>query len=300
MPSRTSWMRAFTPALFVTMLALASFGATSTSHAQARTVVIVHGYDPGPGVPQPAVPCPVSFGGLESSLKSDSSPSLPKTVHYVGYYKNDWGCNGYLNVNGNAAVAKGTADFSTPIDQLGKAFSEYLARYFAGQTIDIVAHSMGGLIVRWALTVHSQNLTNAGVRVEDVITGGTPHEGTKTNGVVKLCDDQLAQRKFFLTGSTEITYQCQQMMRKEGSPGVMLAVLNHCDASGCPRTLPRAHDWTLLASKADELVTVQSAQFALAQAQHTPPALEAISHLDLFQKEAGILITKRALAGFSD
>jgi triacylglycerol esterase/lipase EstA (alpha/beta hydrolase family) len=48
----------------------------------------------------------------------------------------------------------------------------------AGTQIDIVAHSMGGLIVRQMLMEDRQTLESYGIEVARVITLGTPHDGT--------------------------------------------------------------------------------------------------------------------------
>ena len=54
-----------------------------------------------------------------------------------------------------------------------------LYEHSEGTQIDIVAHSMGGLIVRQMLMTERQTLESYGVEVGRVITLGTPHLGTK-------------------------------------------------------------------------------------------------------------------------
>jgi len=48
----------------------------------------------------------------------------------------------------------------------------------AGTQIDIVAHSMGGLITRQMLMTERETLESSGIEIARVITLGTPHQGT--------------------------------------------------------------------------------------------------------------------------
>jgi hypothetical protein len=150
---------------------------------------------------------------------------------------------------------------------------------------------MGGLIVRSALTFWSQNLTRAGVQVEDVVTGGSPHNGAAAARA--MCDTQLFMRKVLFTGASDLTYQCKQLLPSDSTAGQLLAFLNYCDGSSCPRTLPRSYDWTLLGSDADTLVTAASATYPSAQHAIT---LGGLSHFDYFANEASVRLTKSALA----
>jgi Putative serine esterase (DUF676) len=93
----------------------------------------------------------------------------------VKYYDGDTGCtldarNGY----------SGTPD--THIKDLGKRLASTIYSTYSryGESVDVVAHSMGGLIIRAAIT-GTQNGESGFppyLYVEDVATLGTPHLGT--------------------------------------------------------------------------------------------------------------------------
>lgn len=59
------------------------------------------------------------------------------------------------------------------IDTNGKALADNIKRKLKGAKVDIVAHSMGGLVARSAIENH-----NAADNVRSLITLGTPHRGT--------------------------------------------------------------------------------------------------------------------------
>lgn len=89
--------------------------------------------------------------------------------HY-GYWPNAH-TNGFDHVNGH-----------TPINHLAYHFAwEVYNRHSQyGRSVDVVAHSMGGLIVRYALTmtqIHNPDFPPY-LRIQDVVTLGTPHSGT--------------------------------------------------------------------------------------------------------------------------
>lgn len=92
----------------------------------------------------------------------------------VGYYKDDRNCD--------ISLAKGDRD--TSLESLGRSLADWIYSHNAvfGESVDIVAHSTGGLIARAALTGLQKSAGMSGwapyLYVEDIVTLGTPHLGT--------------------------------------------------------------------------------------------------------------------------
>jgi pimeloyl-ACP methyl ester carboxylesterase len=86
---------------------------------------------------------------------------------FIGKTKNS--CNRFLTYGYNSAL---------PIDYNGQAFADILKTKFTGKKVDIVAHSMGGLVSRSAIENHE-----ASAVVKNLITLGTPHQGSPLVGL---------------------------------------------------------------------------------------------------------------------
>ncbi len=87
--------------------------------------------------------------------------------------------------------------------------------------IDIVAHSLGGLIVREMLRSHRKELELSGISVLRVITLGTPHLGTE------LINHPLTEQILWFCG-----HNCETMIEKSLIPGsAFLTHLNQNPAS---------------------------------------------------------------------
>ena len=79
----------------------------------------------------------------------------------------------YLRLRGVEQVLSFNYDSSRGVDQAALALREYLRRHVRGGRIDLVCHSLGGLVAR----VYIQELGGSR-RVDRCITLGTPHRGT--------------------------------------------------------------------------------------------------------------------------
>jgi hypothetical protein len=113
----------------------------------------------------------------------------------VGFYRQDTsdeGCDVNLTERGSGG-AFGTQD--TPLRELGRrlAWNIYNVYSRKGKSIDIVGHSMGGLIARAAIAGYARHEPGwpPVLHVEDVVTLGTPHDGTLTAAVcfTRQCKD---------------------------------------------------------------------------------------------------------------
>ncbi len=102
------------------------------------------------------------------------SRSLIKTV---GYYRGDSRCD----------VSIRHATTGTPIRDLAASLANYIYSHNTSrrQSVDIVAHSMGGLVARVALLGAAEGWSgfpHHKLLVGDVVTLGTPHQGVRCSG----------------------------------------------------------------------------------------------------------------------
>ena len=132
----------------------------------------------------------------------------------VAYYAGDVNCNEWLNHHGshsthNASGHSGNGHTAeTNIRHLGYHLAWHIWGHHSssGRYVDVVAHSMGGLIIRYALAQVQRGHADfpPSLRVEDVVTLGTPHGGGRWNsfcGVGGKCTlqvDQMAMGSDFL------------------------------------------------------------------------------------------------------
>lgn len=79
----------------------------------------------------------------------------------------------YLRMRGAQQVLAFNYSSSEGVEQAALALREYLRRHVRGGRIDLVCHSLGGLVAR----VYLQELGGAR-RVDRCVTLGTPHRGT--------------------------------------------------------------------------------------------------------------------------
>ncbi|WP_329106203.1 hypothetical protein OG792_00315 [Micromonospora sp. NBC_01699] len=163
-------------------IALTLVGIVGVSHAAPATpgrsdsrtepVYFVHGYDKDADTN-----CQSYWGAAMTEMRrwGWSGPQ-----HTVGYYTNDTSCNVTLARSGT----------NTHIKDLGKKLANEIYNRYSkrGKSVDVLAHSMGGLIIRAALTGTANR--EAGfppyLYVEDVVTLSTPHKGAA--GFTRACN----------------------------------------------------------------------------------------------------------------
>ncbi|WP_246011697.1 esterase/lipase family protein [Nocardia mexicana] len=153
----------------VTLGALAAAVAPTASAAPAANggdpVFLVHGYnDSGDS------DCASLWG---NAIDYFGSKGIDKSsIHTVGYYAGDSNCE----------VDLGDADTNTRIKDVAAAFAHQIhnTNTSTGRSVDIVAHSMGGLVTRVALLGSAkgwEGFPAAKLQVGDVVTLSTPHQG---------------------------------------------------------------------------------------------------------------------------
>jgi hypothetical protein len=170
--------------------------------------IFVHGYDPE--IPFKPTNCETYWHTAREHLnqlaQDATGHSLPETIE-VGYYKLDEGCN-IVNSKGTQTTPNlsnyaplgcclSAQSNNTSIAVLGYELRKFIYTRFGNRPVNIVAHSMGGLVTRTSLSVSSypekecltfeENIycTEIGndigeipqINLGHVVTLGTPHEG---------------------------------------------------------------------------------------------------------------------------
>jgi pimeloyl-ACP methyl ester carboxylesterase len=127
-------------------------------HPLSRVVYFVHGY----------------FG--DSSDFLDMAYSIETAL---GNNITDWYTYSYFDAYGATTVEEKNQVHGLTISHYATDFANYLANTHEwGTQINIVAHSMGGLIVREMLHLHRDGLSAMGIDFGSIITLGTPNLGT--------------------------------------------------------------------------------------------------------------------------
>jgi pimeloyl-ACP methyl ester carboxylesterase len=234
-------------AAILTVAAPAMAAGTSPavpSAAQAPTdsfdepVYLVKGYAPGKERPR----CDSRWRTAISAFHKRGWIGQLVRVGFYAWDTPDTGCDVNLgDTDGDSATPpKGTRN--TSIKELGRRLAWNIHNVYSskGKSVDLVGHSMGGLIIRAALAGyqlhrHERRWPDV-LYVEDVVTLGTPHDGTK-DYVSLGC------------GTYERTRQCKEMVPRSPRGSGFLGWLRKApnpQASG-------GTDWTLICSMADEI-----------------------------------------------
>ena len=186
--------------LFVitSLLVLAITDAASTAHAQAQSatqtaspmvtslpVLLVHGFNSGAAIP----------GGCNGNSMWGTTKSYLSSHGYtgqlitIGFYNGDTGCD--INLK-NRQDSHCSSYFSSSVgdtreDQRHIAcnLAWYIWNTFSqkGQSVQIVSHSMGGTIVRWAIYAGAGSSSlPPHLYVRNSVTLATPHNGIPWGG----------------------------------------------------------------------------------------------------------------------
>ncbi|MGB3442701.1 MAG: hypothetical protein WBA97_28490 [Actinophytocola sp.] len=150
--------------LLATALVAAGMAAPAqASAAAAPTVYFVHGYNDSGGSD-----CESLWANAVDHFKKQGRESL-KTV---AYYQGDTKCD----------VDVANATTGTRIKHVAAAFANYVYDHHTskGESIEIVAHSMGGLVSRVAMLGSAkgwEGFPKGKLKVSDIVTLATPHQG---------------------------------------------------------------------------------------------------------------------------
>lgn len=166
----------------------------------ARPTIFVHGFNSN--TPQ-AIPGGCSgvstWGTAEQFLRGKGwvGPFIT-----VGYYSADALCDvdlrSYANNCPNANLnPSNIGTYNEPIDHIACELAWYINGTWSDQRLNVVAHSMGGLIVRWMLyylAIGGSDMPSAQtVQVDQVVTMASPHGGIPASdvGSVFVCSGCL-------------------------------------------------------------------------------------------------------------
>lgn len=212
-------------AMAVTLVAVTPAHAAPGRSDSESTVIFIHGY-----APTGEHDCGSYF---QKAWRYFKNKNWDGRLHTYGYY------NGNTNCSYNYKK-----DRNTSLNTVAKRFANRIHNLYSskGKKVDIVAHSMGGLVVRTMLRHVALKSGKDGwpryLYIEDVVTLGTPHDGTNW---AEACDKYR---------------QCRQM--EKGSHFI----------KGLGEALYQSHmgtDWTLVSSFADSVVGEGSGVGARAQ-----------------------------------
>jgi pimeloyl-ACP methyl ester carboxylesterase len=228
----------------LSVLLLASVVAVVPS-ADARTdttdkpIYLIHGHAGGS-----ATDCD-QWRTLRDAFRAWGSTGAFKTV---AFYYRDKHCNTNLALNGSPAKRhrvvprgahkRGSHTSDAPIAHLAYhlAWNIYDTYSRYGRPVDVIAHSMGGLIIRYAVAATQRHEFDFPpyLLVEDVVTMGTPHGGLR--GVVPQ----------------DISEEVNEM-----TPGSKL--LSYLERNAWNPQARGGTDWLTMGSAADDTVAPDSA-----------------------------------------
>lgn len=255
----TRWGRLAVAVLAGLALVAASTACQPREARKDRVVIFLHGWSAfGNGVN-----CAGSFGNLESSLRSAGFTGDMVTI---AYYDSDTNCDVDLRDWGSISN-------STVWKDLAKVFSSYVYNTYTrhGIAVDVVGHSMGGLIARGAVLGSSRGEAGFSppLKIEDAVTLAAPHDGAAWYSTGCLWG-QCSQLK---PGASDLDW-----LNTDGNPG------------GAQGT-----EWTAFGSNSDDVVPADSALFMV-----LPPEREirysSLEHSDYMQNATAQARTAKALA----
>lgn len=208
-----------------------------------RPIVYVHGFEDDGGAN-----CQ-QFNPMKTFFENHA-PRFTSTHNTVAYYDRDTNCGYNLSANGNHSLhfasghRNGAHTTDTNIRHLGYHLAWFIWNKYSqdGKHVDIVAHSMGGLITRYAVaqTAHHDRDFPPNLLVDDIVTLGTPHNGPR------------AHASFGCAVAVFSPLQCDQM---DGGSEFQAWLDDH---AANPKPIQRT-DWTTIGSDDDNLVASDSA-----------------------------------------
>lgn len=197
-------------------------------------VLFVHGYDGDSGKDCNGA----TFGDALAYFVAQGRDR--SSLVTVGYYDGDTDCD--------VDVTDRPTDNGTRIKTIAAALANHVHDRYTrqGRSIDIVAHSMGGLVTRVALLGSAQGWEGfppEPILVDDVVTLGTPHQGVR-------CEDDAGD------GADDCPDDVQ--WRSMDPDSTFMRVL-HSRSNRLDQDWAAPYDWTFAGSKEDETVSYGSA-----------------------------------------
>lgn len=259
--------------LIAALLVTGGIALLGAAPAAARTddrqkpIIFIHGSD---WLAPYGVSCPRSFGMMERRFR-DWGHTGPFVT--IAYYRYDTGCTASLGGDGSHTRhyasghdPTGGHTGQTDIRHLGYHIAWYIYDHYskAGRAVDVVGHSMGPLLIQYALAQVARHHPDFPPRllVEDVVSLAGPYTGARS--IINTCP----------------TRQCSQM--RHGSS--FLAWLRTYAAN------PQGEggsDWTAISSVDDEYVSSGSGVAMGACHKLTYLTTANVRHADLLHDASG-------------
>ncbi len=158
-------------------------GASATSAAATprrsdgyKTLILLHGF-----TVSGSVDCSKYWGGGKVEKYLNNKRGWAGKVKKLTFYSSG---------GKNCTRIPGSGGTGHAIEDLGSSFAWYIYNTYSryGVPVDVIAHSMGGLVTRTALTGTQKHWTTASGRnfppylyIEDVATLSSPHEGARAS-----------------------------------------------------------------------------------------------------------------------
>ena len=235
---RATRMTAAALAACLTLAALGAVAAEARTDNRSKPIVFVHGLD---AFGEAGVDCASTWNTMSSRLGQFGHSGTKATI---AYYGGDTNCTNNLGLHGSHSThyprtdahtsTGGRHDMDGDIRHLGYhlAWTIYNTWSRNGVTVDAVGHSMGGLILRYALHRIQANDSQFPpyLYVEDVVTLGTPHLGSG-----------------WASGCTW-AYECVQMENGSSFVNYLNTYAKNPQADG-------GTDWSLVSSYDDGIVS---------------------------------------------
>jgi pimeloyl-ACP methyl ester carboxylesterase len=216
-----------TAAALVGAIVALALVAPTASAADAQ-MLLVHGYGPS----AKGKDCNGSTWRNALSYYQDAGGRERSSMTTIGYYRGD------SPADCDVIVGDGQASNERPIQDIAKDLAFYIDTAYTrqGKQVDIVAHSMGGLITRVALLGSAQGWAGfpSKLNVGNVVTLSTPHQGVSSPSAN---DDR----------------QWNQMAPRSGFMKRL-----HQAGSGLGDAWASGTDWSLVGSKEDRTVSYGS------------------------------------------
>ncbi|MEU0099335.1 alpha/beta hydrolase [Streptomyces sp. NPDC006267] len=234
---------------FLTVAPASAAGKPGRSNGSGNRVIFVHGYSP--------ITKHNCVKYFDDARRHFAANKWKGNLLTFGYYTKNTKCS--YNAGGSR---------DTSIKDVAKKFANYVSKHYTekNKKVDVVAHSMGGLVVRAAL--HYTHKRAAGfpkkLYIEDVVTLGTPHAGI-TKSRAALCG-KSRQCKDMRPGSSFL----------KGLPSKMPSTTRNGNMST---------DWTTISSYDDG--TVSESSGIAGTADHEVQYNAGINHGELMTTASG-------------
>lgn len=228
-------------ALTATAQAATSPTAAAAGPAAAQSgndMLLVHGYNSDEGTD-----CNGSTWGNALEYYTDEGGLSRDSLHTIGYYKDDMSGENDCDV----MIGDGQATTDRKIQYVARDLANYVYQNYTSrdQAVDIVAHSMGGLVTRVAILGSYEGWSGfpPALNVDNVATLATPHQGV-------ICDDD--------TGDGEDNCpNTEQWLQMDPDSGFMDAL--HQSDRELNDPWAAQTDWSLIGSDEDTTVSYDSA-----------------------------------------